>query len=56
MKQQLEDVDNYWAEVQQTMLEVCSITEQNKMSVNDFYRHLKVWEKRARQRVENLKK
>lgn len=37
------------------MLEVCSITEQNKMEVNEFFRQLRIWEKRARQRVENLK-
>lgn len=37
------------------MLEVCSIADQNKMDIHEFYRQLRIWEKRAKQRIENMK-
>lgn len=55
MKAEIDELNNYWAEVQHTMSEVIPIQDQDKMNVNDFYRQLRIWEKRAKQRIENMK-
>jgi hypothetical protein len=51
----MREVHDYWSHIQQSLSDVFSITEQNRMNIIEFLRHQRIWEKRARQRLEHMK-